>query len=111
VYLFIFLDKVIDAFSVIVGKLQWTNDAARAKAIIVDKRMREDWEYRDDYSYQVHIPELQLKYASTLTINDSNEQVLWANISSSDYEKYQLGGTVNIFYCITDPSLFLIEGE
>lgn len=107
----VYLDSVIDAFSVIFGKLKWISNAARAQAIIVDKRTRVDWEYREDYSYQILISELKLKYTPTLASNHSSEQVLWASIQHAKFEKYEIGDTVSVFYSIGDPSLFLIEGE
>ena len=109
--IFVYLDSVIDAFSVILGKRKWINDAACAKATVVDKRMREDWEYREDYSYQVSISELRLKYSPTLAIINSSEQAFWASVNHSTYAKYELQDVVDIYYSITDPSVFVIEGE
>jgi hypothetical protein len=111
VAIFVYLDIVTEAFSVILGKYKWINTAARAKAIIVDKRMREDWEYREDYSYHVLIPELRLKYSPTLAIMDASEQAFWASVNPPTYAKYELQDVVDIFYSISDPSVFVIEGE
>ena len=107
----VYLDSVIDALSVMIGKLTWINDAIRAQAIIVDKRTRVDWEYREDYSYEVLISELKLKYTPTQASKDSSDQELWASIHHAKIEEYEIGDTVIIFYAIGDPSLFLIEGE
>jgi hypothetical protein len=109
--IFIFIDSVIKAFSVILGKRKWINGAARTKAIIIDKRKRQDYKFDDYYSYAVLLAELKLKYSPTLAINNSTEQTLWAGISHFDYEKYEPGDVVDIYYSITDPSVFLIEGE
>ena len=111
IYLVILIVFFMGGFSVISPKRRWLKRATHAKAIIVDKRMREESEDRYDYSYDFYIPELKLKYAPTLAINNSSEQAFWASIPSSIYEKYELDDTVDIFYSITDPSLFLIEGE
>jgi hypothetical protein len=109
--IFICMDSVIKAFSVILGKRKWINDAAREKAIIIDKRKRQDYESDDYYSYSVMFAELKLKYSPTLAINNSSEQTLWAGINYFDYEKYEVDDVVDIYYSITDPSVFLIEGE
>jgi len=109
--LFFELQIVIEGISVFIDKNDWIKNAARTKATIIDKRKREDYEFREDYSYAVTYAELKLQYSPTLAINNSSEQAFWASISHDDYEKLELGDTVDIYYSITDPSIFLIEGE
>jgi len=109
--LFFELEIVLEGISVLTDKNDWIKKAARTKATIIDKRKREDYEYREDYSYAVTYAELKLQYTPTLAKDNSSEQVLWASISHDDYEKFKLGDTVDIYYSISDPSMFLIEGE
>ena len=101
----------LGGFSVTLPRRRWQKESAPATALIVDKRMRVETEYYYDHSEDFYIPEVKLKYVPTLAIHNSGEQVLWASIRHSEYEKYKIGDMVNVFYSIKDPSLFLIEGE
>ena len=109
--LFFELEFVIEGVAVFINKYNWIKNAARTKATIIDKRKRQDYEFLEDHSYAVTYAELKLQYSPTLEINNSSEQAFWASISHDDYEKLELGDTVDICYSITDPSMFLIEGE
>jgi len=101
----------IGGFSVTLPRRRWLKNAAPATARIVDKRMRTETESYYDHSEDFYTPEVKLKYVPTLATHNSGEKVLWASIRHSEYEKYEIGDMVNIFYSIKDPILFLIEGE
>ena len=101
----------IGGFSVTLPRRRWLKKAAPTTARIVDKRMRTETEYYYDHSEDFYIPEVKLKHVPTLATHNSVEQVLWASIRHSEYEKHEIGDMVNIFYSIKDPMLFLIEGE
>jgi hypothetical protein len=101
----------IGGFSVTLPRRRWLKKAAPTTALIVDKRMRTETESYYDYSEDFDIPEVKLKYGPILATHNSGEQVLWAGIRHSEYEKHEIGDMVNIFYSIKDPILFLIEGE
>jgi hypothetical protein len=108
---FVGIGSIIGGVSIFIGKHNWKNDAARLQAAIVDRRITQDFEDDEYYSYQVLKHELELKYTPVRAITDPGERTIWAHVGQSTWAKYEHLDAATIYYSVADPSVFFIEGE
>jgi hypothetical protein len=110
-YILVGIGFVITGVSFLIRRSNWIKNAVKTQATIVDRRMRHDFKFGEDDSYEVYIPELELKYIPIKAKINSSELAIWANVDKSIYEKYEDRDIADVYYSVNDPCEILIFGE
>ena len=87
---------------------EWIKNAVDIQVAIANRK--EEYNEYAETRDQVWNCEMALVLPS-MTENDSDEQIVWANTSERVYDKYRDKSASRIFRSAADPYTFLIDGE
>ena len=106
------LREIANRVPILIKKIKWIRNAARTKAVIVDRNVTVDHTESDEYNtWNIYKYELRLKYTPIKATINSSEQTVWTLVDRRIYNKYERREVARIYYSRADPSIFFIKYE